>query len=72
MSTGNTSVCLGMIDCTEDSLEITLDIRYPNHTDRDELVANVKKSAEAYGLEGNLVGEGERSTFQKNLNLYRN
>lgn len=75
--TGNTSVCLGMIDCTEDSLEITLDIRYPNHTDRDKLVANVKKSAEAYGLEGNLVGEGkmlyvskESELVQKLVNVY--
>lgn len=75
--TGNTSVCLGMIDCTEDRLEITLDIRYPNHTDRDELVANVKKSAEAYGLEGNLVGEGkmlyvskESELVQKLVNVY--
>lgn len=75
--TGNTSVCLGMIDCTEESLAITLDIRYPNHADRDELVANVKKSAETYGLEGNLVGEGkmlyvskESELVQKLVNVY--
>ncbi len=75
--TGNTSVCLGMIDCTEDQLSFTLDIRYPNHGDRDVLVANVEKNANAYGLQTEITGEGkmlyvskESELVQKLMNVY--
>lgn len=75
--TGATSVCLGMIDCTEENLSFTLDIRYPNHSDRDELVANVKKNAEAYGIQTEITGEAEAlyvskesELVQKLMNVY--
>ncbi len=67
--TGKTSVCLGMIDCTEDKISLTLDIRYPNHGDRDELVANVEKNAKAYGLTAEITGEGKMLYVSKESEL---
>lgn len=67
--TGNTSVCLGMIDCTEELISFTLDIRYPNHGDRDVLVANVKKNAEEYGLQTKITGEGQMLYVSKESEL---
>lgn len=67
--TGNTSVCLGMIDCTEEQISFTLDIRYPNHGDRDELVGNVRKNAKDYGLQAEISGEGKMLYVSKESEL---
>lgn len=76
--TGKTSVNLGIIDCTEEALEISLDIRYSTAADRDELVANVKRAAEEYGLTAVLKDESkllyvpkDSELVQKLMSVYR-
>lgn len=49
--TGITTVNLGVIKCDEKEVSVALDIRYPNSTTEDAVVGNVKKNAEAYGLD---------------------
>ena len=57
--TGETTVNLGVVKCTDQELFFTLDIRYPKNGDRDTLVANVKKHAEEYGLTAEVGSEGK-------------
>lgn len=46
-----------------------MDIRYPNHGDRDELVGNVRKNAKDYGLQAEISGEGKMLYVSKESEL---
>ena len=76
--TGETTVNLGVVKCTDQELFFTLDIRYPKNGDRDTLVANVKKHAEEYGLTAEVGSEGkllyvpkDSELIQKLMNVYK-
>ena len=76
--TGETTVNLGVVKCTEEELFFTLDIRYPKNGDRDTLIATMKKQAEAYGLNADVESEGkllyvpkDSELIQKLMNVYK-
>lgn len=67
--TGETTVNLGVVKVTEEEIFFTLDIRYPKSGNREELIANVKKHAEEYGLNANVEAEGKLLYVPKDSEL---
>ena len=67
--TGQTTLNLGVVDCTPEKLFFTLDIRYPKNGDREVLIEHVKKHAEAYGLNANVESEGKLLYVPKDSEL---
>ena len=58
-----------MVKVTEEEIFITRDIRYPKGGNREELIANVKKHAEEYGLNENVEAEGKLLYVPKDSEL---
>lgn len=48
--TGETTVNLGVLDYDGESMEFTLDIRYPKNADPENVKAQISEKAEKYGL----------------------
>ena len=76
--TGETSVCFGVVDCTEDKLFFTLDVRYPNNADNEKITDTIKSAAKEYGLTAEVEQTGkllyvskESELVQKLMGVYR-
>lgn len=76
--TGETSVCFGVVNCTEDKLFFTLDVRYPNNADNVKITETIKEKAKEYGLDAEVEQTGkllyvskESELVQKLMGVYR-
>lgn len=69
--TGTTSLCIGVIHCTEDECSFTIDYRYPNHTDSGEALARFENEARGYGLKPELRQSANPLYVSKESELVR-